>query len=228
MNPQPNSNRIGLRTRQILGEIRALDEPNDLSAQEINLRKTRLASLFLDRPEIAPLVSDALAELERNVNLSREVRDHVIERFEDALMKFPDAAMSRQRLRGLMRKVIFWGIGSAVRIGTDGEGNYLEDHPANASSLDRKIENPEGEGSSMYSLVEDPARVDLTEVLMQQERIETILKLAEQEGPATHRTVLRVMLGWSYQDVAATEGVSENAIAQRLRRFRDSAEHHGV
>ena len=225
---QPTDLKISPRARSLLREMASLDERKDLSPEEIKAQKTELAGLFLELPEISPAVAEALAELERKVGLSWEVREHIIERFEDALMKFPDAAISVPRLRGLMKRVTSWSIADAVRVGKNSDGDYIVEHPRNASKLDEIIRTGDGEGTSPYEVTENPASIDILETVMRQERLRAILEYAEEEGSATHRTVLRVMLGWSYREIAALEEVSENAIAKRLERFRSKLEALGV
>lgn len=222
--------RISPNARRILRQIAALEAKGadrDLSVGEKDMKR-KLAALFLDLPEISVAVSEALAELERKTDLSWEVREYVIERFEDGLLKFPDAALSMPRLRGLMRLVTSWGFGRASRVGKNKEGDYILEHPDNAARLDELISGEDGPGSSLHEVAEGPASVDVVETVMRQQRLAEILRYAEEEGVAMHRTVLRVMLGWKYGEIAAVEEVSENAIAKRLERFRRTLAELGV
>lgn len=220
--------RVELATRRLLQEIEVLESRDDLGPDEIARRKRDLAGLILDRPEVSSLVREAFDRLERKLGLSLEVREHIIERLEDALLKFPEAATSRHRLRGLIRTVTKWGVSEFARIGRTREGGYILEHPRNACSLDEPLPISDGEGITRFDVIESPASVDILETLLQHERLARILDLAEREGEAIHQTVLFLILGCSHREIAAMEGISENAVAKRLERFRKILVRHGV
>lgn len=223
-----NNNSIGLAGRRLLEEIRVLDERQDLSSEERETRKRRLACLILDLPEVAPVVREGLMRLELRADLSWEVRDHIIDRISDALMKNPEIATERHRLRGLIERLTGWGICDKERHGRSADGTPLAGHTRWAGRLDGSIMNHDRGGTSNYELVEDPSDCGVLDHLIRRERLEKALDVASDLGEPTLRTVRLFMEGHSHREIAEHEEVSENAIAKRMERLRKRLTRLGV
>jgi hypothetical protein len=219
---------VGLAARRLLKEIRALDEREDLTVEERETEQRRFSCLILDLPEVAPLVREALQEMERRAKLSWEVRDHIIDRIGDALIKQPEIATERRRLRGLIRQLTKWGVSDKERYGRAEDGTPLSGHTRWASRLDDSVEGSEGEVTSKYELVEDPGDLGVLDHLIHRERLEEALDVARGMGDSTFQTVQLFMSGLSYREIGDHEGVSENAIAKRIERFRHHLAELGV
>lgn len=230
INATRRHNRTSSRVRALLDAISEVEGDETLDSAERETKKRRLSALILDLPEVAPIVSEAFRELERNTRLSWEVRDQIVNRLEDALFKLPEAATCPFRMRGLLRRVTQWVEIDENRKGRSKDGSILPWHTHWAISIDapRRGHGDGDEGPSIHEVQEGPAGIDVAETILQQERLREILRLAEAEGEVIHDTVLLVMLGWSYREVAALHEVSENAIAKRLERFRKTLEALGV
>jgi hypothetical protein len=217
------------RLQALLDEIERVDQDQSLNAEEKKRKRRQLSSLILDMPEVSPVVKEAFRRLEGRTDLSYKVRDRVIEKLEEGLFRYPEAATSPARLAKLMNQAIKWCIADEGRRGKGRNGERLNTHPDNATSLDSPVgSGGEGDETSLHEMTEGPAGVDVSVTVIQQDEVRQVLRQAEADGPKVHRTILLVILGWSYAKIAEVEEVSENAIAKRVEHFRKRANSLGV